>query len=349
MPSAEQRRAATILAFRDELARLEAAGVLALDAAARERLHAHHDAELAMLAAQGDVDLTEAAARLSIGMRIATLLGTAALSAAYALFVSSKWGILSTPMQLALVGIPPVLLVVLTHVAAQRERSGYIASLLATVAAIAFLMNLSALGWLYNLPDSRMAFLVVGVFSLLLAYGYSLTLPLILGIAGLSIWGWTLGAIPLGLWWRQGFAVMEPLLLTGLLVMLVPAWARGPAKFAAWWRGIGSGLLVFGVLLMGQYGNFSGFTALDVSTISQAYQLIGALALTALVVWGIRTDQRIVTRIGTVGAVFFLYLRLADWFWDLVPQWLFFLMVGGLALAVLLVLRRLRRLGEATP
>jgi hypothetical protein len=47
--------------------------------------------------------------------------------------------------------------------------------------------------------------------------------------------------------------------------------------------------------------------------------------------------------------VLFLFLRLVDWFWTLVPQWLFFLLVGGFALGVLFLLRRLRRVRrEAT-
>jgi hypothetical protein len=347
MPSPEQMRVSAIQAFREELARLEAAGVLTLDPVSRERLNAHHEEELAALAARGDVDLTQAAARLSTGMRIATLLGTAALSAAYALFVNSRWGTLSTALQLLLVIVPTLGLVLLTHVAARKERSGYIASLLATVAAIAFLTNLSVLGRLYNLPDSRMAFLVVGLCALLLVYGYALILPLVVGIVSLGLWGWTLGAIPLGLWWRQGFAVIETLLLTGLVLTMVPALVRGPAKFAPWWRGIGASLLVLGLLLVGESGNFSGFTSVSVRTIAHLYQVVGAVVLTTMITWGIRRDQRVVTLVGTVGAVFFLYLRLVDWFWKLVPQWIFFLMVGALALAVLFVLRRLRRVGEA--
>jgi uncharacterized membrane protein len=65
--------------------------------------------------------------------------------------------------------------------------------------------------------------------------------------------------------------------------------------------------------------------------------------LTALVAWGIRRDQRVVAQIGSVGAVFYLFMRLVDWFWELLPKWLFFLLVGAFALAVLLVLRRVRR------
>ena len=51
MPSTEQLRASAIIAFREELARLEAEGVVALDPATRQRIRAHHDATLAALAA----------------------------------------------------------------------------------------------------------------------------------------------------------------------------------------------------------------------------------------------------------------------------------------------------------
>lgn len=344
MPSASQLRASAIIAFREELVRLQAEGVLALDPATLERLRARHDTELAGLAAQGEIDLTAAAARLSTGMRIATLLGTIALSAAYAFFVSSHWGQLSLPLQLALVVVPTLILVALTHLAARREPSGYVASLLATVAVIAFFTNLGTLGALFNLPDSRTALLLVGAFAMLLAYGYGLTLPLLCGIVGVGGWLWTLGAIPFGLWWRDGFGMIEPLLLVGSLALFVPAVIRQPAHFAGWWRGMGASVLVLGLLLVEQNGRMSAFTGLDVHTIEIGYKLLGAVVLTGLVAWGIRHDQRPVMQIASAGAVLFLFLRLVDWFWALVPKWLFFLLVGGFALAVLLVLRQLRRM-----
>jgi uncharacterized membrane protein len=344
MPSAAQQRAAAILAFREELARLEAEGLVALDAAGRERIRAYHDATLAALASGGDVDLSATAARLSAGMRVATLLGTIALSAAYGFFVSAHWGGLAPVLQLALVTLPPLVLIVFTHVAASRDRSGYVASLVATVAAIAFAVNLGSLGQLLNLPDSRGALLAVGAFAMFLAYGYGLTLPLIVGIGGIGGWLWTLGAIPLGLWWRDGFAVIEPLLLVAVLALTVPAWIRGPARFAPWWRGMGAAALVLGLLLVEGNGNLSAFATAGPHTVELVYKVAGAIVLTALVAWGIRRDQRLVMQIGSAGAVLYLFMRLVDWFWDLVPKWLFFLLVGAFALAVLLVLRRVRGL-----
>ena len=174
-----------------------------------------------------------------------------------------------------------------------------------------------------------------------------LTLPLLIGIGGIGGWLWTLGAIPLGLWWRDGFTVIEPLLAVGLLALAAPAWIRGPAKFAPWWRGMGATALVLGLMLVESQGSLSAFATADVHAIEIGYKIVGALALTALVAWGIRRDQRVVTLIGSAGAVLYLFMRLVDWFWDLLPKWLFFLLVGAFALAVLLVLRRLRRVRVA--
>jgi uncharacterized membrane protein len=249
---------------------------------------------------------------------------------------------LSLTLQLALVSLPPLLLVVLTHVAAAQEQTGYVASLIATVAAIAFATNLGTLGQLFNLPDSRTVLLAIGAFAMLPAYGYGLTLPLLMGIGGIGGWLWTLGAIPLGLWWRDGFGVIEPLLLVGLLALTAPAWIRGPAKFSPWWRGMGAAVLVIGLLLVENFGGVSTFAASDLHTIELGYKLLGAVVITALIAWGIRRDQRVVVQVGSAGAVLYLFMRLVDWFWDLVPQWLFFLLVGAFALAVLLILRRLR-------
>lgn len=347
MPSPEQQRVSAILAFREELARLLADGTLSLDAEARARVQRRHDAELAELARVADVDLTPTAARLSIGMRIATLLGTIALSAAYALFVAAHWGSLALPLQLGLVMVPPLLLVALTHFAMTKEPTGYVASLLATVAVIAFFTNLATLGTLFNLPDSRTILLVVGGFALLLAYGYGLTLPLLAGIGLVGGWVWTLGAVPLGLWWDAGFQTTETLLLAGLLALAVPARTSCPPRFAPWWRGAGAAALVFGLLLVQQSGNLSVFSPVAPHRIENAYKVIGAVVLALLIAWSIRRDHRVVTWIASAGAVLFLFLRLVDWFWDLLPQWLFYLVVGGVALLVLLVLRRLRGPGRA--
>jgi uncharacterized membrane protein len=346
-PTAAQQRADQIAAFRAELGRLEAEGVATLDPVVREQIRAHHDATLARLSATAELDLTQGEARLSAGMRIATVLGAAALSAAWGFFVAAMWNDLDRPARLALVSIPPVLLALGTSVAASRERSGYVASIVATVATIAFAVNLAALGVLYDLPDSRNMLLAVGLFAMVLAYGHGLVLPLLAGIGGLGGWLWSLAALPQGRWWDGVFGQFEPLMILGAVAIVLPRFIqRGPPLFAVTYRAAGAMALVFALLLLGQSDSLSVFDGRSKSLIEGGYQLLGALTFALLIWQGLRRDQSELVRAGTVGMGMLLFLRSVDWFWDVIPKWAFFLLVGVLAFGTLLLLRRLRLAGR---
>jgi uncharacterized membrane protein len=338
-----QARADRIAAFRNELAVLQREGVATLDPAMLDRIRTHHDAVLRALSAETELDLTAGEARLSAGMRIATVLGAAALSAAYGFLVASLWNDLGRPMRLALVTIPPILLALGTGLAARRERSGYVASIVATVATIAFGVNLTALGVLYDLPDSRNFLLAVGSFAMVLAYGHGLLLPLLAGIIGLGGWLWSLAAIPQGRWWDGAYMQFEPLLLVGLLAMVVPRVVRrGPPLFAVAWRAVGAFGVVLALLVLGQTDSASLFDGGPERLIEGGYQVLGLVAFIGLIWQGLRRDQGELVRAGTLGMALLLFLRSVDWFWDMMPKWLFFLLVGALAFGALLVLRRLR-------
>jgi len=342
-----QARADRIAAFRSELATLEREGVASIDPAVHERIRAHHDATLAQLAATAELDLTQGEARLSAGMRIATILGAAALSAAWGFFVAAMWNDLGRPARLALVSIPPVLLALGTSVASARERSGYVASIVATVATIAFAVNLAALGVLYDLPDSRNMLLAVGLFAMVLAYGHGLVLPLLAGIGGLGGWLWSLAALPQGRWWDGVFGQFEPLMILGAVAIVLPRFIhRGPPLFAVTYRAAGAMALVFALLLLGQSDSLSVFDGRNKALIEGGYQFLGALTFALLIWQGLRRDQSELVRAGTVGMGMLLFLRSVDWFWDVIPKWAFFLIVGALAFGTLLVLRRLRLAGR---
>ncbi len=341
MPSQAQSRASAIVGFREELARLTAEGV-SVDPVAIAAIRAHHDALLATFARREDVDLTAAAAQLSLGMRIATVLGAAALSAAYGFFVASVWGELTIVPQLLLVTLPPIIMVFLTDFASRREASGYIASIMATVAVIAFWVDLVAMGSLFNLPDSRNLLLAIGAFSFSLAYLYRLGLPLLGGIGMIGAWLWSLAAITRGLWWRDGFDSMEPLLLIGAACMVMPRLLPRPAGFASIWRVSGALAVAIALLTLGQNVQFSAFHGLNQNFLEGGYQLAGAIVFPWLIVLGLRRESRGLIMVGTSFLSLFLLFRLQDWFWDYLPKWLFFLLVGFLALLVLLLLRQLR-------
>ena len=152
--------------------------------------------------------------------------GTVAFSAAYTLFVGSYWGGLGLVPQLSLVTIPPLLLVALTHLAATREPSGYVASLLATVAGIAFAVNLGTLGSLSNLPDSRGP-----------TRSGRLRPAVRLRARGMGVDPWGPSAGPVVERWLRGLRAAAA---AGLLALTVPARVPGPADFSIWWRGAGA-------------------------------------------------------------------------------------------------------------
>ncbi|MNT82455.1 hypothetical protein D3C72_2221850 [compost metagenome] len=73
------------------------------------------------------------------------------------------------------------------------------------------------------------------------------------------------------------------------------------------------------------------------------YQLLG-FAGAALAIWlGNRRDWPEVVHTGLLFFVVFLYIKLFDWWWEVMPKYLFFLVLGLTAVLILLVLGRLRQ------
>ena len=81
-----QRRADQIGAFTRELGELEGGGVLALTGDQRQRVQAYHGDILERFGQLYDVDRSDAQKSVSLGMRIASLIGALALSAAVFVF-----------------------------------------------------------------------------------------------------------------------------------------------------------------------------------------------------------------------------------------------------------------------
>jgi uncharacterized membrane protein len=77
-------------------------------------------------------------------------------------------------------------------------------------------------------------------------------------------------------------------------------------------------------------------------TLEALYQTSG-FGLSALLVWlGIRRHWPGITNNGSTFFVIFLYTKFFDWWWDWMPKYLFFLVLGLMALLLLMVLKRLR-------
>ena len=338
-----QKRADRVRAFRDEIQELEREGVAVLPDDLRGRIRAHHDALLERLAGRFDVDRTDSEKQLSQGMRIASFLGAVALSFAVFFFFYRFWGAIPTAAQVALLLAAPVAAVLGTELAARKERTLYVAGIVALVATACFGLTLLMLGGLFNISPSPDAFLALGIFAGLLAYAYGLRpLLLVAIVAGTVFLSGRMGSWN-GSYWCYFLQRPENLLLSGAILLVIPAAARDRAQpsFPPLYRATGLLVLFIPVLVLANAGRVSRLD-LAPKTVEVLYQLIG-FALGAAVAWlGVRRRWNETSVLGALFLVVLLYVKFFDWWWDWMPKWIFFLVLGGVALGILLLLRRVQ-------
>jgi uncharacterized membrane protein len=338
-----QARADRIRAFKEELIHLERGHVLILPPEERLRLDAHHDRILQGLARQFDVDTTDAQKQMSWGMRIASFLGALAFCAAAFFFCYRFWGLLSTPAQVGLLSAAPLLALGAAEYASRKERTLYFAGIVLLVALACFVLNLIMLGAIFNVKPTHNALLPWAAFAFVVAYTYGLRLLLAGGILCLLAYmSATLGTWR-GLYWISFGMRPENFILPGLLLFAVPLAARhrGNDDFPAIYRLFGLLAVFLPILVLANFGEASYLLLPDV-TIERSYQVLGFI-LAGLAIWaGIHRRWREVTNLGCTLFVILLYTKFFDWWWVWMPKYLFFLILGLIAIGLLVLLRKLR-------
>jgi uncharacterized membrane protein len=344
--AAAQRRTDQVRAFQQELAALEHEGVFAPDPALRQRLTAHHAALLDRLARQFDVDTTPRTAQLSLGMRVAALLGAVALIAAVVLFFLRFWGSIPVPGQVALLAAAPLLMLGLMEYVIRKPGARPLAELFALVAMGAFVLELSALQSIFALRESPHGFLAWGVLGLALGHGYAFRGP---GFAGVALLGWwlvTMLAEASGGTWRDPVRVPELAVAVGFAAFGVGMLERlRPSEMLPCYRLIGLMGAFAALLLLATSGSMNGL-GLSRHTAEVVYQLLTLAASVAIITIGVRRGWRETIVAGTGAFLLLAVIKSVDWFWDWMPRYLYFLLLGLLALLVVLVLRRWRLAGR---
>jgi len=341
-----QARAAQVRAFEREVRELEQDGVLVLGPDQRSRVSRYHDELLGALSDRFDVDRSEGQRQMSLGMRIASLLGALALSAGLVLFFYRIWGLLGTAAQVAVLAGVPLLLLAAVELAARREKTLYLASVLALLAGAAFVLDLGALGAIFNMAPSPWVLLPWSAFALTLAYGYGLRLMLAaglllaLGLLNALLAAWT------GLEWAEAMVARpEPLILLGGLVFAgsFTRLASSRERFPEVWRLVGMAAVLLPIPFLSVWTLVFSYHLLPETVLHALYDSCGFL-LPVLAIWaGIRRGWPEVVRAATGFLVVFAYAKCFDWWWELMPRYLFFLLLGGLAIAAIVLLGRLRR------
>jgi uncharacterized membrane protein len=339
-----QARLNRIRAFQTELDALEREGVVSLGEVERRAIVDHQQRLVADLSSRFDVDRDEGQRRMSVGMRIASVLGALALSAALVLFFYRIWGWLTIPAQVAVLISAPLVGIALTETAHRKDRAGDFTLIAALIACAGIVLNLYMAGEIFAITASPHAFIVWAAFGLAIGLGYGLRVPLAAGlVAGMVGVAGELTAAR-GLEW-DGFLQRPELWLPGAAIVTAAGTLttdRRVRRFLPTTRGIGIATILLAFWILSLDG-FNSLLRSDPAFVTGVYQILGFSASAATIGVGLRANWPELVPLGAIAFVIFLYTKFYQWFWDWMPAYLFFVLVGLVAILAILILRRLRR------
>lgn len=338
-----QRRVKQIRAFQAELAALKASDEFPLTPQQESAIARYHDRVLGQLAAEFDVDASDAAGQLSRGMRLLSFFGAVALTAAVYSLVERFWGRIDLREQAALLAAFPLMALVGVELSARRERTLYVSSLFAVVAYGTFWLAIGVLSWRLNIPVTA-PFIWAGVvfgFGLAIPYGFRLVLGAALVSLAIALAA-TMFSIA-GVEWPELFNRLDLLMMAGFsLLLLAGPLTQLNRAFAPVTRLVACGVGFVALLVLSASGSNSA-APINARVVEAVYQGVMLVACVATLVVAIRHGWHETVSLVTVVFALFLLIRYVDWFWDLLPRYLFFLMLAALAFAWLMALRRVRR------
>jgi uncharacterized membrane protein len=338
-----QARAEWIRTFRAELHALEKAGVLQLTDEQKLRIRTHHDSMLASLSQAFDIDATEAQKKLSWGMRIASTLGAFAFCAALYLFFQRFWGVFPVSVQVGVLIAAPLFSLIAAQTVFKRERTPYYTFLLTTISAAAFVVNLSMLGEMFGLTPSPAALLVWGAYGLAAAYHFRMRLLLAAALGCLVCYAAGACTAWFGFDWITFGERPENFILAGLALLTLARWMPHPrdADFQWVYRVLGLAALFVPMIVLAEWPDGT-YLPLEGRTVEYLYQILGLLSSAACIWLGIRA--RFPAGVNISAAVFsvLLLFKMVDWWWDWMPRYLFFLLIGCIGVVLVAMLQRFR-------
>ena len=337
-----QRRVNQIRAFRAEVEALKKAGALPFSAAQERELTDYHDAILDRLSTDFDVDRTDTAGQLSHGMQLLSFFAAIALSAAIYSLVARYWGRIDLPLQATLLAAFPLMALVGTEFAARRERTLYVASIFALAAYGTFWLAAGALSWTLNVAPTPAMIWAGALFGFALALPYRFRIVLAIALLALILAPAASLLQSSGVPWDEAFRRPEPIAGAAFSLSLVaPRLRQLDRGFAPVTRLVAFGVGLLALLILSLSG---AATLLPMSpTVAEIfYQVTMFVVSVVLIVLGIRRRWRETVALAAVMLTLFLLTRFMDWFWNLLPRYLFFLVLALLAFVWLWILRRVR-------
>lgn len=337
-----QQRADQIKAFQSELETLKDENISLLSKEQDELITKHHKELLANYSLEYDIDTSKNEKQLSLGMKIASFL--AALGLAFSIFFLflQFWGNYAQSTQIIILLLTPSLLLALTMYLKKGERNDYYTKISALLAFVAFVLNLSMLGQIFNISPSPNALFIWSFFAFILAYALNARLLLGVGIiffsfflsAKVGVWG--------GGYWINFSNHPENFFPVAVILFLLSFVKHSKyTNFDVVYRYFAMFLFFLPVLILSNSGGLS-YLEMDRSFIQGFYQLLGFGVSGFAIYLGIKKGLSEVTNMGNVFFVIFLYTKFFNWWWDWMPKYIFFLVIGLSAVGILMILKKFR-------
>jgi uncharacterized membrane protein len=337
-----QERIDRIEAFNEELHYLEKTNVLTLDAQQKSTLSDYQQDLIKRLVKEQNVNTSATNKQLSIGMKFASLIGAVAMASSLFFLFYQFWGFVPTSVQVfTLIAVPLLSFVACIYL--QQKGQTYFAKITGLISLASFVLNLSMFGQIFNIAPSPNAFLIWSVFALLLAYAtvsrVLLSFAILSAMAFLSmqvgVWS--------GLYWIDFGERPEDFILPSLIIFALPSIIKqlSIAKFANIYRIFGLIFFFMPILVLANWGKIS-YLPFESNTIETMYQLLGFLCAAGFIVLGIKAKWQHVVNTANVFFMLFLYTKLFDWWWEWMPKYLFFFLMGLIAIGALVIITRIR-------
>ena len=338
-----QKRVDRIDSFNEELSTLTQEGVLTLSKIQNDSIASYHSKLIESISQEFDINKTHKDKQLSIGMKISSFLGALALSSSLFFFFYQFWAYFSLYQQIAILVSSPLVLLAITAVVYRKDRSGYFTKIVASLSIVAFVLDISIFGNIFGITPSPNALFVISLLSFTLAYATNTRLILSFAIITLaSFISAQMGTIS-GMYWI-GFGYRpENFFLPAFILFMIPS-ILSHKKYDGFdpiYRVFAMIIFFLPVLILSNFSSAS-YLSIIINNIEVLYQVIGFI-VSAIAIWfGIRKGYTEVVNTGNTFFVLFLYTKFYDWWWSMMPKYLFFLIIGIVSVLFLTVLKRIK-------
>ena len=338
-----QQRAEQIRYFQAELKELANEDILSLEKPQLEFINNYHKTVLASLHVEHDIDISTTDIQLSLGMKIASFLAALGLSASIFFLFFNFWGGYTTEVQVAILIVTPMILLSLTFWLSKLETTSYYSKIAGLLSFSAFMLNLFMIGQIFNITPTPNAFFVWAVFATLLAYAIDARMLLGMGIISFSMFLSAKFGTWSGMYWigfgerPENFLPVAFILFGISFIPHTKFWG-----FGSIYRVFAMILFFIPVLILGNWGYIS-YLEMDNKSIEMLYQSLGFIFSAIAIYIGIKQNLKEVTTTANIFFTIFLYTKFYDWWWEIMPKYLFFLLVGLSAVLILMVLKRYKR------